>query len=293
MYQNFSDLLTLSHDMPIWQVILDTEHQLTALPHDAIWASFDVRYSIMKQSATRALHDALPTAGSLISGYATQAHAYTAQGNPLCGDRISRVIAHALSCSEVNASMGRICACPTAGSCGIVPAVLVTLETDLQCDRQKVLEALCIASGFGAIVTQNATVAGAEGGCQAECGVAAGMAAAAAVWLGDGTAEQCMHAFSIALMNVLGLVCDPLAGLVQVPCAQRNASQAVSAMVAADLALGGMISPIPADEMVDAMYRVGRALPMELRETALGGMASTPTGIQITQRIFGHDIANT
>ncbi|MBQ8975210.1 MAG: L-serine ammonia-lyase, iron-sulfur-dependent, subunit alpha, partial [Oscillospiraceae bacterium] len=152
--------------------------------------------------------------------------------------------------------------------------------------REEILHALLTASGVGAVIMENATVSGAEGGCQAECGAAAAMAAAAAVFLMGGTPEQSCHAVSISLMNIMGLVCDPIAGLVQIPCAQRNASQAVNAMLSADMALAGMKSPIPADEVVDAMYNVGRAMPRELRETAMGGLAATKTAKELERRVF-------
>ena len=193
----------------------------------------------------------------------------------------------ALSCSEVNASMGKICAAPTAGACGILPAVLIGLSREKGLSRRKTLEGLATASGVGAIITKNATVAGAEGGCQAECGVAAAMAAAAAVEMLGGSPEEAVNAVALALMNVMGLVCDPVAGLVQVPCAQRNASQAVNALISADMALGGMKSIIPCDQVVEAMAKVGRMLPMELRETALGGVAATAAGKAYTKEIFG------
>jgi len=164
---------------------------------------------------------------------------------------------------------------------------MVTLEEELQLPRRKVLEALIIASGVGSVITQNATVSGAEGGCQAECGAAAAMAAAAAVYLKGGTPDQSLSAASHALINVMGLVCDPIAGLVQVPCAQRNASQAINALVSADLALAGMPVLIPHDEVLEAMYRTGKSLPSTLRETALGGIAGTRTGQEIARRV--HD----
>ncbi|MBP3927577.1 MAG: L-serine ammonia-lyase, iron-sulfur-dependent, subunit alpha, partial [Clostridium sp.] len=226
---------------------------------------------------------------SLISGMAEGQFQYAGQGRTLCGGFLNRMMARALSLSETNAAMGKICAAPTAGSCGILPAVLVSLEEEWQLPRRKILEGLMIASGIGAVIVKNATVAGAEGGCQAECGVAAAMAAAAAVYLADGNPRQQAAAVSFALMNVMGLVCDPIAGLVQVPCAQRNASQAVNALLSADMALAGTACLIPADEAIEAMYRVGRQLPSELKETALGGIAVTETGKRIAKQILGQE----
>jgi len=194
---------------------------------------------------------------------------------------INKMMARAISLSETNAAMGKICAAPTAGSCGILPAVLVTMEEEWNLSKRKILEGLLIASGIGAVVVKNATVAGAEGGCQAECA----MAAAAVVYLAGGTCRQQAAAVSLALINVMGLVCDPIAGLVQIPCAQRNASQAVNAIVSADLALADTVCPVPADEAIEAMYRVGKQLPRELRETALGGIAESETGKRIADEI--------
>ncbi|MEG1181625.1 MAG: L-serine ammonia-lyase, iron-sulfur-dependent, subunit alpha, partial [Oscillospiraceae bacterium] len=207
-------------------------------------------------------------------------------GGKLVGSFLNDVMARALSCSEVNASMGLICAAPTAGACGILPAVLIEVSAGLQSTERETLEALAVAGGFGAIITRNATVSGAKGGCQAECGVAAAMAAAAAVYLAKGTALMCAQAVSLALINCMGLICDPVAGLVQLPCSFRNASQSVNAMISADMALAGQTCPIPADEVIESMYRVGCSLPHELRETSLGGIAATPTAKRITAKIF-------
>lgn len=272
---------------PLWSIFLSQEQELSGLTRDQIFAELDRRYEIMYRSAHAALTEALPTAGNLISGVAKTQYQHAKRGNTLSGKFINRVMAYALSCSEANAAMHRICACPTAGACGIVPAVLCALEDEFAFSRQEILRALLVASGFGAVVMDNATVAGAEGGCQAECGVAGAMAAAGAVTLMDGTAQQCMDAFCIAMMNMMGLVCDPIAGLVQIPCAQRNASQAVNALLSADLALGGMTSPVSADEMVEVMRRVGKELPRSLRETAEGGMADTPSARAIEREIYG------
>ena len=193
----------------------------------------------------------------------------------------------ALSCSEVNASMGKICAAPTAGACGILPSVLIGVGENLCLERLEILKALLTASGVGAIITKNATVSGAEGGCQAECGVAAAMAASAAVQMAGGSNEAAVHAAALALINCMGLVCDPVAGMVQAPCAQRNASQAVNAILSADLALAGMRSIVPPDEVVEAMLQVGRMLPPALRETGLGGIANTPGAKIITADVLG------
>ncbi len=290
MYSHFDSMLSLCQERnwPLWKAVCAEETELTGLDEEAIFQRMDRRYEIMAAAAAKALdaplmgHTGRPT---LISGAAKTQRDYAARGETLCGPTLNRMMARALSCSEANASMGRVCAMPTAGACGIVPAVLLTLEEERGLPRRTVLEALVIASGVGAVITQNATVSGAEGGCQAECGAAAAMAAAAAVYLMGGTPEQSLTAMSHALINMMGLVCDPIAGLVQIPCAQRNASQAVNALLSADLALAGMKCPIPPDEVLEAMYRVGKSLPTTLRETALGGIAGTRAGQAIARQI--------
>ncbi len=288
MYHHLSDLLSLSSEqhVPLWRIVLDNEMKLTELTEQEVMLKLQKRFRVMEKSAVKAFSQPLPTAGNLISGISAPQNAYAQSDNSLCGGFLNHVMALALSCSEVNASMGKICAAPTAGACGILPAVLIGLREKSNLSLEQTLQGLLTASGIGAVIMENATVSGAKGGCQAECGVAAAMAAAAAVEMAGGTPEAAIHASSLALMNVMGLVCDPVAGLVQTPCAQRNASQAVNALLSADLALAGMRSVIPPDEVIEAMYRVGKLLPMELRETALGGIAATKTGRKIGRDIF-------
>jgi L-serine dehydratase len=285
MYQNCHELqLEAESCGSIWRAVLDNEIALTDASEQDIFSRLRLRWEIMQNSAHRALEMPLPTALSLISGVSAPQYRY-AQSGGLCGPLLNRIMAYALSCSESNAAMGKICAAPTAGSCGIIPAVLLGLCEHLALSDEDVLHGLLTASGVGAVITRNATVAGAEGGCQAECGVAAAMAAAAAVELSGGTPAQAFCAVSVSLMNCMGLVCDPVAGLVQLPCAQRNASQAINALLSADLALGGMAIPIPVDEVIDAMYSVGKQLPAALRETALGGLAATDTAKHIASNL--------
>ena len=283
MYQNFEQLLSLCSEKKeaLWQIILENECAVQNTTEKFVFTELDKRFTVMEESAAKALDKPLATAGNLISGYACRHNTYNKKTPGLCGTFINRVIALALSVSEVNASMGRICAAPTAGASGIIPAVLIALKEKQAkgaAGRKKILKALLTASGIGAVIVKNATVSGAEGGCQAECASAAGMASAAAVEFAGGTPAQSLDAFCFCLMNAMGLICDPVAGLVQVPCAQRNASQAVNALLSADMALAGMTSPIPADEVLEAMYRVGKMLPFELKETARGGIAATKTG---------------
>lgn len=289
MYNNIKELVEVAEKdkLPVWKVILENEMKVSSLTEEEIFENLSRRYEVMKNSAEKALNKSFHTVGSLIEGITAPQYTYAHTDKTICGSFINKVMARALSCSEVNASMGKICAAPTAGACGILPAVMVSLEEKFNLDRRKVLEGLLVASGIGAIITKNATVSGAEGGCQAECGVAAAMSAAAAVQLLGGTNDMIENSCCFALMNVMGLVCDPVAGLVQVPCAQRNASQAINGILSADLALAGMKSLIPVDEVVEAMYKVGRMLPVELRETALGGVANTPMGKKVYRDIFG------
>jgi len=183
--------------------------------------------------------------------------------------------------------MGRICAAPTAGSSGILPAALITGAEELNCGEEEMLRGILTAAALGKIIVQNATVAGAEGGCQAECGAAAAMAAAALVEMAGGTPEQALHAGAIAIKNIMGLICDPIAGLVESPCSKRNASGVLNALSSADLALAGVESIIPFDEVVDAMYAVGLALHPDFKETARGGIAASPTGKALAKTIRG------
>lgn len=287
MYHNISEMLDMakSENIPLWRVILKNEMHLSGFSEQQVFKKLDEHYTVMENSAHKALMSPMPTVLGLISGVSAPQNLYAETNGGLCGKMINKAMAYALSCSEVNASMGKICAAPTAGACGILPAVIISLGEELALSRQTQLEGLLTASGIGAVIMENATVAGAEGGCQAECGVAAAMAAAAAVEMTGGSPEQAANAISLSLINCMGLVCDPVAGLVQIPCAQRNASQTVNALLSADLALAGMKFPIPADEVIESMRRVGRQLPPALRETAQGGIAVTPAGKRIAEQL--------
>ena len=211
----------------------------------------------------------------------------TATGAPMLigGEPLTSAIAYALAVAEVNAGMGRIVAAPTAGSCGVLPGVLFSVGEIRGAGDAELVDALFAAGGVGAVIARSSTLAGAAGGCQAECGAAAAMAAAAAVQIAAGTPEQCADAVALAFKGLLGLVCDPVAGLVEVPCIKRNATSVAVALAAADMALAGIRSVIPADEVIWAMGAIGRELPASLRETALGGLAATPTGKRIASEI--------
>lgn len=241
---------------------------------------------VMKDAANEGQEKKVYSVSGLIGGDAYKLRKYLEKGNTLTGNVMVGAMARALSCSEVNASMGRIVACPTAGSCGILPAVILTVGERLELNDDELIMGLLASSAVGMIIAQNATLAGAEGGCQAECGSAAAMGAAATVEMMGGTPEMALDAGAIVLKNILGLVCDPIAGLVEVPCAKRNFAGAVSALTTADLVMAGVHSKIPFDDTVEAMYRVGRSLPAALRETALGGLAITKTGLELKEKVF-------
>ena len=275
------------HHTGIWEIVLNNETEYFGKTRESIFSELRGRLAVMERAAYKALERPYDTVGNLIKGSASIQERYTRENGGICGSFINHAMALALSSCEINAAMGKVCAAPTAGSCGILPAVLLSVRDRYALKEAAVLEGMLTASGIGAVVMKNATVAGAEGGCQAECGVAAAMAAAAAVHMCHGTSQMCANACSFALMNVMGLVCDPVAGLVQLPCAMRNASQTVNALISADMALSGAPCLIPADEVIDAMYRVGKALPQALKETAEGGIAATPAGKHLSSKIFG------
>lgn len=232
---------------------------------------------IMRASATQPLKKPSKSMGGLIGGESKKLYDHAARGKAICGDILQRAMTYAMGVAEVNASMGLIVAAPTAGSAGIVPGLLLALQDCYKISDDRLVDALFNAGAVGYLAMRNATVAGAVGGCQAEVGVAAAMAASATVELMGGTPEQCMDAGSTVLMNLLGLVCDPVGGLVEYPCQNRNAAGVANALIAAELSLSGVKQLIPFDEMLETMYAVGRRIPIELRETALGGCATTPS----------------
>lgn len=242
---------------------------------------------IMRESAHAPLKNVVKSMGGMIGGEAAKLEKRRAEGKSICGNVLTKVLIFSQAVLEVNASMGVIVAAPTAGSAGVVPAVLFALAEEFDIPEEKLCDALFTAGAVGSILMKNASVSGAEAGCQAEIGSAAAMAAAAAVEIMGGNPEQCFEAAAISIGNMLGLVCDPIAGLVEAPCQSRNAAGASNALTSAEMALAGIKSAVPFSEMADAMYRVGKKLPMELRETALGGCAATPTGCDLKCRIFG------
>lgn len=288
MFRNGKELieLTNTHKCTIAEILYKKEAEYCDKPFEIVHKNTKEILKVMRNSSTEAIDNPDNYKGHIIGGDAKKMSDYS-EINNYSGSFINKAMARAFSSSEVNASMGKICAAPTAGSCGILPAALFTAEEQLDLSEEDLINGLLTSAVVGEIITMNATVSGAEGGCQAECGSAAAMAAAMLVVLRKGTPDQALHASSIALKNVMGLVCDPIAGLVEAPCAKRNASGVVNAMISADMALAGVKSIIPFDEVVEAMYKVGKALPITLKETALGGIAKTKTAQKIQREIYG------
>ena len=262
---------------PISEVMRRRECELGETTRDQVDHRMAKVLEIMRASATQPLKKPSKSMGGLIGGESKKLYDHAARGKAICGDILQRAMTYAMGVAEVNASMGLIVAAPTAGSAGIVPGLLLALQDCYKISDDRLVDALFNAGAVGYLAMRNATVAGAVGGCQAEVGVAAAMAASATVELMGGTPEQCMDAGSTVLMNLLGLVCDPVGGLVEYPCQNRNAAGVANALIAAELALSGVKQLIPFDEMLETMYAVGRRIPIELRETALGGCAVTPS----------------
>lgn len=278
-FKKAAELLSLckEYDKPISQIMMDRECEMTEKPLDEIRSRMAVSLQIMKDATKEAINRPSQSMGGLIGGESRKLSDLQSSGKNIAGNLISKAIAYSMGVLEVNASMGLIVAAPTAGSSGVIPGVLLALQEEYDFTDDQIIDALFTCSAIGYLAMLNATVAGAVGGCQAEIGVAAAMAAAAVVELMGGTPEQCTDAASTVLMNMLGLVCDPVGGLVEYPCQNRNASGASNAIVAAEISLAGIHQLIPLDEMMDIMYTIGKKLPAELRETALGGCALSPS----------------
>ena len=228
----------------------------------------------------------LMSRSGLVGGMGGKMEAYRQSGQTLCGDFMSRVIVQALEMGESNACMKRIVAAPTAGACGVLPAVLVPLYQEGKAPEDRMIEALYVAAGIGQVIAARAFIAGASGGCQAEIGSASAMAAGALVYLKGGSNGQIVHGAAMALKNLLGLVCDPVAGLVEVPCVKRNVIGAVNGLSCADMALAGIESRIPPDQVIDAMREVGEKMDESLKETGKGGIANTPAGREVWEKVL-------
>jgi len=276
-FRSGEELLALckQESLPIYAIMLKSELEREEYGEKTLHDEMQKNLDTMRASVKSGISDTQVTVSGLMGGDAELLHNYADKS--LCGSRMSRAAAAAMGVLEVNASMGRIVAAPTAGASGVLPGVLLTCAEDLNWDDEALINGLYTAGAIGALVAANASISGAAGGCQAETGTAAAMGAAALVELSGGSPEAALHAAAIALKNVMGLVCDPVAGLVECPCIKRNAIGAANAMLSADLALAGIRSVIPFDEVVTAMRNVGRAMSSDLRETARGGLAATPT----------------
>ena len=281
-FKNAKELLALCQEkkLPISEVMRQREILLGETTAEIVDQRMDRVLEIMKDAAFSPIKDPVISMGGLIGGEARKLCEFHDLGKSLCGNVLGKGITYAMATLETNASMGLIVASPTAGSAGIVPGMMLVLQEVYGFSDKKIRQALFNAGAIGYLAMRNATVAGAVGGCQAEVGIASAMAASAAVELLGGTPLQCTYAASTVLMNMLGLVCDPVGGLVEYPCQNRNAAGVSNALIAAEMSLAGIPQFIPLDEMIDAMYTVGKKLPAELRETALGGCAATPSACE-------------
>lgn len=288
MFKNVKELIAKceAENKAIYEVMMEQEMSVTGLSKEEVYAHMNRNLETMEKAVEEGIQGVTSKTG-LTGGDAVLMKQYIESGKSIAGYTLLDAVSKAVATNEVNAAMGKICATPTAGSAGVVPGVLFALKDKLQLSRTDMLNFLLTSGAFGFVVANNASISGAAGGCQAEVGSAAAMAAAAVVEAAGGTPQQSAEGFAICMKNKLGLVCDPVAGLVEVPCVKRNAAGASNAIVSADMALAGIESRIPTDEVIDAMYRIGQTMPSALRETGRGGLAGTPTGQRLKQQIFG------
>lgn len=293
MYASIEELVSDAtiKNLPISELVIQAECNDMNVSRNDVWRKMKHNLDTMRLAVSRGAHGiGVHSKTGLTGGDAVKIKDYRKSHKTLSGDMIMSAVQSAIATNEVNAAMGVICATPTAGSSGTLPGVLFTLEKRLGLDEEQMVRFLFTAGGFGMVIANNAYIAGATGGCQAEVGSASGMGAAAAVEVAGGTPKQSANAMAIAISNLLGLVCDPIAGLVEVPCINRNAIGSSNALISADMALAGCESMIPADEVISAMDKVGKNMPESLRETGIGGLAGTPTGQEIRMRIFGKNL---
>lgn len=284
LYDTIEDIVRLAdrESISFSEVVLRAEIESTGSAKEDVLGEIQCRIQIFKESVRDGIEDTRKSKSGMSGGQAKQLD----EGKPVfLSDLTYRALRYAISVNEANAKMFRIVACPTAGACGILPGVMQAVGEVYNCDEASYINGFLAAAGVGNVVTNQACVAGAVGGCQAEVGTAAAMAAACAVAMMGGTTEEVVTAMTLCMKNVLGLVCDPVAGLVEVPCVKRNGIYAVHALASAEMAMAGLRSRIPADEVIGAMDSIGRALPEALRETSEGGLARTKTGMDITKRL--------
>lgn len=286
-FNTLKDILEICQleSITIAELMITEQAKETGESPDEIVRQMTAYYQVMKEAVSKGLESNTTSRSGLVGGDGRKINEHMTSFEPSVGVWSAKAMAYALSVSEVNASMGRIVATPTAGSCGIIPGVFVSSQERFGWADERLVNGLFCAGAIGYVIANNSFISGAEGGCQAEVGSAIGMAAGALVELRGGTADQAIHAVGLALKNTLGLICDPVAGLVEVPCIVRNGLGAVNALAAADMALAGVRSVIPSDEVIGVMLEVGSKMPGEHRETALGGLAQTPTGRKLTEQI--------
>ncbi|MDL2058059.1 L-serine ammonia-lyase, iron-sulfur-dependent, subunit alpha [Limosilactobacillus reuteri] len=293
MYQSVKDLVRTAEiqQKALSELVIEAECHESGSNRKEVWQQMRSNLLTMRAAIKQGENElGVRSKTGLTGGEAIKLKKYRAKGKTLSGDVMMAAVENAIATNEVNAAMGVICATPTAGSSGTLPGALFMLEQRLGLSEDQMIRFLFTAGGLGLIIANHAGIAGATGGCQEEVGSASAMAAAAAVEAAGGSPEQSSQALAIALSNLLGLVCDPIAGLVEIPCVKRNAIGAGNALIAADMALAGCTSMIPADECISALDKVGRSMPVDLRETGLGGLAGTPTGQAIKAKIFGKEI---
>ena len=271
-------------NIPFWKAVQLEDCEENGITEEESWQQMTLMWTRMKESVD-AYDPSEKSRSGLVGKEGGLMDEYLQNENPLCGDFVSKVIANALKMGCNNACMKRIVAAPTAGACGVMPAVLVTYCREYKVDEDRMIEAMYVAAGIGQVIANRASLAGASGGCQAEIGSGSGMTAAAICAVRGGSAAQMGHACAMALKNLMGLVCDPVAGLVEVPCVKRNVGGAVNALAAADMSLAGIISQIPVDQVIDAMGEVGMKMDVRLRETSLGGVAVSPRGLEIAESL--------
>ena len=285
-YHSINDLVELCHknNAQIWQVIMmDNAHE-RMVSEDKIFENMRVMYKAMK-TADNNYDKSLKSPSRMAGGDGELMYQYNKSGRNICGDFVGMVMEKALKMGESNACMRRIVAAPTAGSCGVIPAVSISYETYFKALEDDMVKALLIASGIGAVIAENASIAGASGGCQAEIGSASAMAAAGLTFLQGGDSMQIVNSSALALKSMLGLACDPVCGLVEVPCIKRNVAGAMNAITAAQMSMAGIKSVISPDEVIDSMQRIGAAMPSSLKETAREGLAITPTAELIKREL--------
>ena len=281
-FQSVEHLLSAAADKPVWQAIQEDDCRDRATDCGESWARMSALWSAIVRSV-REYDGSRRSASGLVGG---NGQLMEGAEETLCGPFVQSVISTALKTGECNACMGRIVAAPTAGASGVMPAVLLPTQEKFALSDETMIQALYVSAGVGQVIACRASISGAEGGCQAEIGSASAMAAAALVFLRGGSPEQMASACAMAIKNLLGLVCDPVAGLVEIPCVKRNVTGAMNALACADMALAGISSAIPCDEVIDSMRAVGDSMPAALRETGLGVLAATPTGRRIAQQIL-------